>query len=211
MGLPRPWHRTGWSSSWLILSPPSNPRKWRGMKIRSYERANSLEHGRFYFNASFIPTVFENGPNLCRQNFKGHHSSFSIATEAVKALIFLPFSSVFFCHFESSLAHYVSFEMINTSKTGPETTLCLASIASEVSGRGKRLCTECEGWPPAPSPQPPLISWEKTNIWEQLICWALSILITEFWAVCFVIMPPGTDNDGGTHWWGKPKNVMSMT
>ena len=27
-------------------------------------------------------------------NFKGHRSSFSIATEAVKALIFLPFSSV---------------------------------------------------------------------------------------------------------------------
>ena len=81
-------------------------------------------------------------------NFKGHHSSFSIATEAVKALIFLPFSSVF-CHFESSLAHYVSFEMTNTSKTGADTALGLASIASEVIGRGKRLCTECEGWPPA--------------------------------------------------------------
>ena len=28
-------------------------------------------------------------------NFKGHHSSFSIATEEVEAFIFLPFSSAF--------------------------------------------------------------------------------------------------------------------
>ena len=63
--------------------------------MRSYERANSLEHGRFYFNVSFIPTVFENGPNLCRQrgNFKRHNSYFFVATEAVEALIFLLFSS----------------------------------------------------------------------------------------------------------------------
>ena len=97
-------------------------------------------------------------------NFKGHHSSFSIATEAVKALIFLPFSSVF-CHFESSLAHYVPFEMTNTSKTGADTALGLASIASEVSGGVKGYVQSAKG-----GLQPPLISWEKTNIWEQSIC-----------------------------------------
>ena len=52
-----------------------------------------------------------------------------------------------------------SFERTRTSKTGAETALCLASIAPEVSGRGKGYVQSAKG-----GLQPPLISGEKTNI-----------------------------------------------
>ena len=83
--------------------------------------------------------------------------------------------------------------MTNTSKTGSDTALCLASIASEVSGGVKGYVQSAKG-----GLQPPLISWEKTNIWEQLICWALSILITDYWVLGCVFCHHATRH---WQWW----------